>query len=100
MKRCLYCSQQVPDEAIKCDHRGRAIEQGQQVKWYFKTCALVVAFLCVGHLALPLVWLNPRFSQKTKIIVSLLIAILSWYLGVLLVDSFKSISKFYQQLNF
>lgn len=67
----------------------------QETKWYFKTYWIVITFLCVGPLALLLVWLNPRFSQKTKMIVTLITIILSWYLGSLLITSFRSIKQYY-----
>ncbi len=67
-------------------------------KWYFKTSTLIIAFLCVGPFALPLVWFNPRFSPKVKIIISAIIIALSYYLGVLLFNSLKSISSYYKTI--
>jgi len=66
-----------------------------ETKWYFKTYWIVIAFLCVGPLALPLVWFNPHFSQKKKAILTIIIIILSWYLGSLLINSLQSIKKYY-----
>jgi hypothetical protein len=71
----------------------------QETKWYFKTSLIVTAFLCVGPLALPLVWLNPRFSQKTKIVVTIITIILSWYLGSLLINSLRSLKQYYGILS-
>ena len=70
-------------------------EKPEEPKWYFKTSWIATAFLCVGPLALPLVWLNPRFSQKTKTIVTIITIILSWYLGSLLISSLRSIKQYY-----
>jgi hypothetical protein len=70
-----------------------------QVKWYFKTSFLVTAFLCVGPLVLPLFCFNPRFSRKTKIIVSAIVIILSYLLIVATLESFKLIEKYYQEMN-
>ncbi|MDP3143098.1 MAG: hypothetical protein Q8N14_04035 [Candidatus Omnitrophota bacterium] len=69
-----------------------------EVKWYFKTSNLVIAFLCVGPLALPMLWFNPRFSKKTKTIISIIVIILAYYLVVATVESVKAIMKNYQQL--
>ena len=49
----------------------------KQGKWYFRAWPLVVSFLCVGPLMLPLVWKNPRFSKKSKIVISIIIIILT-----------------------
>ncbi|MGD0336862.1 MAG: hypothetical protein ABSB18_07190 [Candidatus Omnitrophota bacterium] len=68
----------------------------KQNKWYFRIDTLVIAFLCVGPLALPLVWFNPRFSMVTKTVITVIVIILSYYLGVLLAASIKAIIEYYQ----
>jgi hypothetical protein len=67
-------------------------------KWYYKTSIVIIAFLTIGPLALPLVWFNPRFSQRTKIIVTILTVILTYYLAAAVIDSLKAIRSYYQQL--
>jgi len=69
--------------------------KSRETKWYFKTNWIIIAFLSVGPLALPLVWLNPRFSQKTKTIVTVITIILSWYIGSLLIYSLRSLKQYY-----
>jgi hypothetical protein len=65
-------------------------------KWYFKTHWLVIGFLCVGPFMLPLVWLNPGYSRRTKVIVTVVVAIASYVLFVVMLDSIRSIMDYYR----
>ena len=67
-------------------------------KWYFKTSSVIVAFLFIGPLALPLVWFNPRFSRRTKIIVTFAAIILTYYLTIVVINSLRAIISYYQLL--
>ena len=68
-------------------------------KWYFRGTSLVIGFLVVGPFILPLVWKNPYFSNRKKITITIIIAILSCLLLVMAVGSFKSLIDSYQQMN-
>ena len=96
MKKCPYCTEEIQNDAIKCKHCGEFLTKKPQSKWYFRTSSLVIAFLCIGAFALPLVWFNPRFSQKTKILISVIVIILSYFLGILVARSLKTINSYYQ----
>ena len=70
-----------------------------QGKWYFRTWPLIASFLCVGPFMLPLVWSNPRFSKKSKIVISIVIIILTYLLLKFFIKSLKSINSYYQLLS-
>ena len=68
-------------------------------KWYFKTWSLVGSFLCVGPFMLPLVWTNPRFSKKSKIVTTIVVVIISFAMTVFMLKSLKNIASYYDLMS-
>ena len=68
-------------------------------KWYFQTYVLVIAILCVGPLALPLLWWNPRYSLLLKVIVTVAVIVGTYYLTILFCYSLGSLEGSLSQLR-
>ncbi|MCX5666079.1 MAG: hypothetical protein NT036_03410 [Candidatus Omnitrophica bacterium] len=67
-------------------------------KWYFKTYGFVIAFLCIGPLALPLVWMNPHYKRPKKIVITIITLFICYVVFALMAKSTESIYKYYDQM--
>jgi len=51
--------------------------------------------LCAGPLALPLFWIHPNLTRRTKIIWTVVVVLLSWGTWLLMQKSIQSIENYY-----
>lgn len=71
----------------------------QAQKWYHRTSILVIAFLCVGPLALPLAWLNPTYTRLKKIVITIIMLAATYFLWKICESSLKAIGDYYKILR-
>jgi hypothetical protein len=101
MKKCRFCAEEIQDEAIKCRFCGEFLDKPDKpkTKWYFSTSVVVIALLCLGPLALPLVWIHPRYKTVTKLIVTGLVVALTIALCYLTANIYNQFMEQIEQLG-
>jgi hypothetical protein len=70
-----------------------------KAKWYHTTSAVVIGLAVAGPLALPLVWIQPRWSPLKKILWTVAVLALTWAMVTFTVEVGQKVLDQYRELG-
>ena len=74
-------------------------EEKEKLPWYFRNSTLWIAVLSFGPLALPLIWLHPKMTASKKLLWTVAVLVLSYWLYLASVEAFKKFEETYKELK-
>ena len=97
MQTCDACKKEMNDDAKFCSYCGTMVGgEKPKDKWYYSLPSLLVSFMVVGPFMLPLLWAKPGLTVRTKIICTIIVLILSYFIFVVFLKSINTITNAYK----